>query len=804
MIGPWLGRQFSNYQLIGRLGAGGMGEVYRARDLRLNRDVAIKVLAQAADGDEQAARRLMREARAAAALDHPNICTVYEVGEVDGHPYIAMQLVQGESLAARLARGSLALDEAVALGRQIVAALAEAHRRGVVHRDVKPQNIMITPDGLVKVLDFGLAETSALDVDLATETALTFRGGVAGTVPYMSPEQARGEPLDARTDLFSCGIVLYEMLAGTQPFAGATTAVIFDAILNRDPPPLRGLLPDIPEALEQAIAGALVKDRSRRVQTAAQLHEQLSSGATREAVAVQTRTPAEAPARRRTARPSRRRLLASTFAAIAVVGAVAALWWRPGGSLPPIRSLAVVPMPASGSAPLSEALQGFAAAIGDELSRIPSIEVAPASAVAPYATSSTRAADVARGLGSDGVLWCVISQQQSEVQVVATLMHGVDERTLWSGTYRRESSELHGLERDLARDLATRLGLPWSDTAGRAERPGKSAAYDLYLRGRYHIVRWSEASIDQAIALLERSTAEDPDFAPSQAMLGVAYSVKSFNYKPNDPQWREKGYAAVEKALALDERSADAHFARGMLLWQPSEGFPHFSTLTEYRRSIRLKPGFDEAWVAHGIVLFHIGHLEEATESLQKGIALNPANTQARFRLAPVANYNLRYDMALDVLKQVPREAYPSQWTYHYAWALIALGRLQEASEAIDSAMAGGAVDQGGVIHAVRALLRARRGDPKGAIDDVNAAIALGSGFGHFHHTATSIGEVYSLLGDYDRALQWIERASYDGFPCFTFFERNPHLAGARTSAPFQAFLKRLRTQWETLPPEAR
>ena len=211
MIGPWIGRQFSNYQLVGRLGAGGMGEVYRARDLRLNRDVAIKVLAQAADGDEQAARRLMREARAAAALDHPNICTVYEVGEVDGHPYIAMQLVQGESLAARLARGSLALDEAVALGRQIVAALAEAHRRGVVHRDVKPQNIMITPDGLVKVLDFGLAETSALDVDLATETALTFRGAVAGTVPYMSPEQARGEPtVDARTDVFALGCGLFE------------------------------------------------------------------------------------------------------------------------------------------------------------------------------------------------------------------------------------------------------------------------------------------------------------------------------------------------------------------------------------------------------------------------------------------------------------------------------------------------------------------------------------------------------------------------------------------------------------------
>lgn len=463
-------------------------------------------------------------------------------------------------------------------------------------------------------------------------------------------------------------------------------------------------------------------------------------------------------------------------------------------------------MPASGSAPLSESLQGFAAAIGDELSRIPSIEVAPASAVAPYATSSTRAADVARGLGSDGVLRCVMSQQQSEVQVVATLMRGADERTLWSRTYRRESAEMHGLERDLARDVAARLELPWSDTDGRGtqQKPGKAAAYDLYLRGRYHTVRWSEGSIDQAIALLERSTAEDPDFAPSQALLGVAYSVKSFNYKPNDPQWREKGYAAVEKALALDERSADAHFAKGMLLWQPSEGFPHVSTLIEHRRSIRLKPGFDEAWVARGIVLFHIGHLEEATQSIQKGIALNPANTQARFRLAPVANYNLQYEAALDVLKQVPRDAYPSQWTYHHAWSLIALGRLQEASEAIESALAGGDADQGGVIHAARALLRTKRGDRKGAIEDVNAAIALGSGFGHFHHTATSIGEVYSLLGNNDRALQWIERASYDGFPCFTFFERNPHLAGARTSAPFQAFLKRLRTQWETLPPEAR
>ena len=423
-------------------------------------------------------------------------------------------------------------------------------------------------------------------------------------------------------------------------------------------------------------------------------------------------------------------------------------------------------MPAPGSAPLSEALQGFAAAIGDELSRIPSIEVVPASAVASYALNSTRAADVARVLGSDGVLLCVMSQQQGEVQVVATLTHGADDRPLWSRTYRRESAAMNGLERDLARDVAARLELRWSDTDGRAaqQKPGKSAAYDLYLRARYHTVRWSEASIDQAIALLEQSTAEDPDFAPSQALLGVAYSVKSFNYKPDNPQWREKGYAAVEKALALDERSADAYFAKGMLLWQPSEGFPHVGTLTEYRILIRLRPGFDEAWVARGIVLFHIGHLEEATQSIQKGIALNPANTQARFRLAPIANYNLQYEAALDVLKQVPRAAYPSQWAYHHAWSLIALGRLQEASEAIESAMAGGAVNQGGVIHAARALLRAKSGDRKGAIDDVNAAITLGSGFGHFHHTATSIGEVYSLLGDYDRALRWIERATYDGF----------------------------------------
>ncbi len=302
--------------------------------------------------------------------------------------------------------------------------------------------------------------------------------------------------------------------------------------------------------------------------------------------------------------------------------------------------------------------------------------------------------------------------------------------------------------------------------------------------------------------MLEQGTAIDPAFGPAHSLLAMFYGVMSFNYRPNDPQLRSKGHAAIEKALAIDPQSAEAHYARGILIYQPSEAWPHRTALDEFRRALARQPNMDDAWHHRGVVLMHIGHLERAEQFYERAVALNPINTQARFRFAPLRNYQLRYGDAISVLRRVPQDVYPSQWTYHMGWSLISLGRLREAEPQIEAMLAKNRADQGGVIHAVRALLRAKTGDRHGAEADIAAAIEAGRGFGHFHHTALTIGETYAQLGDLEKAQQWVENAANDGFPNYSFFEVNPHLAPLLATERFRQYLAKLRSEWQHIGAE--
>jgi adenylate cyclase len=258
----------------------------------------------------------------------------------------------------------------------------------------------------------------------------------------------------------------------------------------------------------------------------------------------------------------------------------------------------------------------------------------------------------------------------------------------------------------------------------------------------------------------------------------------------------------MTRALAIDPQSAEALYMRAMLIWQPSEGFPHRGALADFRMALASQPNLDEAWHYRGVVLMHVGHLKRAGASYERAIALNPGNTQARFRVAPLLNYQLKFEDAITVLRRIPRDILPSQWTYHMAWALVSLGRTREAAQEIAAALAASPTDQGGVIHAARALLRAKTGDRRGAESDIAAAIEAGKGFGHFHHTALTLGEVYATLGDLDRAQEWVEKASNDGFPCYSFFEVDPHLAPLRATDRFRSFLAQLRAEWQHIEGE--
>ena len=367
------------------------------------------------------------------------------------------------------------------------------------------------------------------------------------------------------------------------------------------------------------------------------------------------------------------------------------------------------------------------------------------------------------------------------------------------------ASELFAIEQEVSRAVSGAIHVPLAEPEKQRLAQTRSVnpeAYDLYLRGLSHAVRNDEKDIDQAIGLLERSAALDPSFVPTQANLALVYGNKSFIYRANDPQWEEKGFAAVRKALALDPNAAEAHYAQAVMLWRPSHAFPNREALTELRKALASQPNFDEAWHYHGIILFHVGHLEGGLHDIEKALDINPGNTLARFHLAPIYVYQQKYEDAIAALNRVPREIFPTNSTYQMAWALISLGRLDEAQRHVDAALAENHTDQGGVVHAARAMLRAKRGDPKGAEADIAESIRVGKGFGHFHHTAYSIGAIYSILGNLDKAEEWIENAANDGFPNYSMFERDPHLVRLRATPRFQTFLAKLKQEWEHIPGE--
>lgn len=652
-----------------------MGVVYRARDPRLDRPVAIKVLNQVLSGDPASRERLRQEAKAAAALDHPYICKIFELGEEQGNVFLIMEFVAGETLQERLQKGRMARPEALRVAGEIAEALQEAHGRGFLHRDLKPTNIMLTPQGHVKVMDFGVAKRLAGpgvgdDSAIDTPLQLTQPGMVLGTPSYMSPEQVKGQPLDARSDQFAFGVILAQMMTGRHPFRRNSTAETISAVLSEAPVFDPHDAPELVRLIERLLA----KEAGARFPSMADVHASLTALRGPETFAPASMT--EHPTRGRAL--WLRAVAAAAILGIAIWAYVAA---RPGA-----------PGPLPGRAPIPTPLA--------------------------------------------------------------------------------------------------------------AARPATPEAYELYLRGLSHVLRNSENELDQAIGLLEKSAALDPSFVPTQGYLALAYGNKSANYRANEPEWEEKGFAAAAKALALDPNAAEAHFARGTLLWRPSHGFPNREALAEFRAAFSARPDFAEAWHQHALVLFHVGHLDAAEREIQRALALDPGNTVARFRLAPIHVYQQRFADALSALDRVPREAYPAQWTFQRAWALLSLGRLDEASRVVEDALQRNPVDQGGVIHAARAMVRALRGDRKGAEADIALGIRIGKDFVHFHHTAYAIGAVYASFGEFDKAQEWIENAANTGFPNYAYFETDIHLRKLREVPRFKAFLARLRQEWEHIPGE--
>jgi eukaryotic-like serine/threonine-protein kinase len=679
-----VGQTIGHYKISESLGSGGMGEVYLATDIVAGRKAALKLLPMRFTGDAERLKRFQQEAHAVVALNHPNILTVYEIGEHHSIYYIASELIEGETLRERLARGRMQLSEAVDVAIQVASALAAAHESGIVHRDIKPENIMLRPDGYVKVLDFGIAKLGEQEVPatMAREEALllveTNLGSILGTVRYMSPEQACGGQVDKTTDVWSLGVVLYEMITGHAPFTGDTPQDVMFSILEKEPPPLTRYIARAPAELQQIIGKTLRKDRAQRHRSAHELLQALKD-LRRKLEAELER--AAAPLWLRWARSPAAAVLGLLLAAFAL--ALPFYRYRhPATSLPSDKSIAVLPLQN-----LSEDKQNafFADGVQDELlsnlSKIKDLKVISRTSVMKYKSGTKRnLKEIAQQLGVSNVVEGSVRRSGDHVRVSVQLIDARTDRHLWGENYDRTLADSVSLQGELATEIADAVSAtlsPQEKARVQAKPTNNPAAYDAYLRARAIPVGWgfhAEGDVESAIRLYQEAVKLDPNFTLAWAYLSIA-QIQSYRLDVQlNPTRLAASKDSLDHALALDPNLPEVHLARGYHEQDDTRAF------AEFRQAEKGLPNSADVIEAIARVQRALGHWGEAVANLQRGIELDPRNVRASNNLALTYCAMRRFPEALATLDRVlawdPTNA---RALLTKADALVAIGDLQSA-----------------------------------------------------------------------------------------------------------------------------